>query len=94
MELKVEIICVKCNGKNLVKNGKSHSGEQRYLCKDCKRTQQKDYQRNGDKPEIKSLIKEMVHNGCGVRQTGRILKISKDTVTKYLKKNKIHTDKS
>ena len=94
MKINLEIFCIKCNSKNLRKHGISKIGEQRYFCKDCHKTMQLNYARNGDRPEIKEQIKELAHNGCGVRQTGRILKISKDTVVRNLKKNKLCTSKS
>lgn len=89
MELKIEINCIECKSKNLIRNGKSKSGTQRYICKDCKKSQQIDFKRNGDKPEIKEKIKKMAHNGSGIRQTSRVLEISTTTVIRALKKNKL-----
>ena len=94
MEVKIEINCVKCKSKKLVKDGKSKSGVQRYVCKDCQKTQQIDFKRNGDKPEVKEKIKKMAHNGNGIRQTSRILEISTTTVMRVLKKNKLWRNKS
>jgi len=56
MEITIEINCVRCESKKLVKNGKSRSGEQRFLCKDCGKTQQLKFQRKGDDPEKKKQI--------------------------------------
>lgn len=89
MSVLIELECKYCKSKNLKKNGKSSSGEQRYFCLDCKKTMQLKYLRNGDKPEIKEKIIKMAHNGNGVRQTSRILEISINTVMKELKKTKI-----
>lgn len=93
MEIKVEILCKSCRSKNLVRNGKSKSGEQRYICKECKKTMQLNMKRTGDDPEIKEKIILMAHNGNGVRQTSRILKIDQKTVMSTLKKNKVFKNK-
>lgn len=78
-----EIKCKKCGLVNIVKNGKSRNGEQRYICKDCKYSFQikfryqsylvKDFQ-------IISLTKE----GCGINSTSRILHISPATVLRRI----------
>ncbi|MDR1364100.1 MAG: hypothetical protein LBJ32_00465, partial [Oscillospiraceae bacterium] len=46
------------------------------------------YSYNAYKPEIRKQVLSMIVNGTGTRATGRILGISKDTVTALLKKLK------
>lgn len=82
-----EIQCPYCKGNDLQKNGKSVSGAQRWFCKGCKKYFQLDYRYNAYKPGIKEKIIEMTLNSSGVRDIGRVLLISKDTVTAVLKKN-------
>lgn len=89
----IYLLCKNCETNNLVKIGKSSSGQQRYKCKNCNNTMQLNYLKTGYDPSIKEKIVLMAHNGTGVRQTGRILNISKDTVSKVLKKNQVFKSK-
>ncbi len=55
--------------------------------KECEhKTFQLKYKNNASKPGMKGKIVKMVMNGAGTRDTGRVLKVSKDTVTSVLKK--------
>jgi transposase-like protein len=85
------IKCPHCGSENISKNGHNKSGKQVYNCKnlDCKyRNFIENYSYNGCKPEIRRQVLKMAVNGNGTRATGRILGISKDTVTSILKKLK------
>ena len=57
------------------------------------KTFQLEYSNNASKPETKQRIIDMVMNGSGTRDTGRVLKISPNTVTSVLKKQKIFRNK-
>ncbi|KAA6331740.1 hypothetical protein EZS27_019684 [termite gut metagenome] len=85
-----EIHCPYCHSNTLQKNGKSCIGEQRWRCKGCKKYFQRSYRYNARKQGIKDKIIEMILNSSGVRDSGRVLKISKDTVVSLLKKNATH----
>ena len=80
------IHCPYCAGSDLRKNGKSVTGMQQWHCKDCKRYFQLDYCYNACKQGIKEQIIELTLNSSGVRDIGRVLGISKDTVSSVLKK--------
>ena len=82
-----ELCCIHCPSNDLVKNGKSLNGTQRWRCNQCKKSFRFDYCYNACKPEVKAMIIEMTLNGSGVRDIGRVLGISKDTVCSDLKKN-------
>jgi len=74
--------------KDIVKNGKDENGKQRFLCKDEQCKHQiflMDYTDKGRTPYIKNLILKMAVNGSRVRDTGRVLGISPNTVTETLK---------
>ena len=79
-----------CQSTDIVKNGKTNQGKQRYLCQnqECPRTFITDYTHDGYKPEVKQKITEMAVNGSGIRDTARVLAISTHTVIKELKKKK------
>ena len=81
------IKCIHCQGTNLVKNGHSENGTQRWRCRECTKSFQLDYHYNAHKPGVKTQITELTLNSSGVRDISRILEISKNTVVAELKKN-------
>ncbi|BAU13959.1 iso-IS1 ORF1 (plasmid) [Leptolyngbya sp. NIES-3755] len=83
------VCCPSCNSTNVVKNGKSDEGKQRYRCRntDCsRRSFIREYSYRGYLPEVKQQISDMAVNGSGIRDTARVLKISPTTVIEELKK--------
>jgi transposase-like protein len=78
--------CPDCGGEDVVKNGKSNEGKQRYLCQhhNCRRRSFiRDYSYRGYLPAIKQQIGDMAVNGSGIRDTARVLRISKsDSATR------------
>ena len=83
---KEEKHCVYCSGADLVKNGKCPGGSQRWRCNSCKKGFRFDYRYNACKQGVREKIIEMPLNGSGVRDVGRVLKTSRDTVCPVLKK--------
>jgi transposase-like protein len=86
MEHYQKIHCPHCNSTDLYRNGKSPNGTQRWYCKDCKKYFRIDYSYNACKKGVEEKVVEMTLNGSGVRDIGRVLQISKDTVVAVLKK--------
>ena len=87
----IPVRCPHCDTDQVVKRGKTETGKQRYLCQndDCAhRTFLLDYSYRACLPAVKEQIIDMALNGSGVRDTGRVLGISKDTVVSALKKRK------
>ena len=83
------VLCPNCGNDDVVNNGKSNEGKQRYLCQhpDCRRRSFiRDYSYRGYLPSIKQQIADMAVNGSGIRDTARVLKISPTTVIEQLKK--------
>ena len=58
------------------------------------KTFQLEYKNNACRPGTKERIVEMTMNGGGTRDTGRVLKISPNTVTAVLKKRRNTRNKS
>lgn len=86
-----EVKCPACQSKEVVKFGTSPEGKQRYQCRNnkCeKNTFLQDYTNKGYLPDVKQKIVEMAMNGSGIRDTSRVLGISKNTVVSELKKRK------
>lgn len=87
--VQIDVKCIHCGSKNVVKNGTRKNGVQCLLCRKCKKSFQQDYTSNGAKPEIKMLILKMSLNGSGIRDISRVLEVSQGTVIAILKKLKI-----
>lgn len=81
------IKCPQCESTKIVKKGIQY-GNQRYKCKDCKKSFQLEYNYNAYKPEVREKIEIMAHNSSGVRDTARVLKINRNTVSNYFKKKR------
>jgi len=85
--------CPNCDSTNIVKNGTSAAGKQRYCCRnsEChRRSFILNFTYRGYLPQVKQQISDMAVNGSGIRDTARVLKISPTTVIEELKKkNKI-----
>ncbi len=87
----IKVKCPYCGSEEISLYGKNAKGKQRYLCKN-KQCQRKtfilDYTYNACRKGVKEQAFNMIMNGSGTRDTGRVLKISPNTVTSILKKNK------
>jgi transposase-like protein len=87
----VTITCPFCGSERVSKNGHNKTGKQVYNCNnpECNhRNFVEEYTNKGYDPKVRKQVVEMAVNGTGTRATGRILGISKDTVTSVLKKRK------
>jgi len=87
----IAVCCPHCGSDQVVKRGKISNGKQRYLCQNETCTHQTfllDYDHRARLPEIKRQIVDMALNSSGIRDTARVLGISKDTVISELKKKK------
>jgi transposase-like protein len=83
------VLCPSCSSDDVVRHGRSNEGKQRYKCRnrECHRSSFiRDYSYRGYLPQVKQQITEMALNGSGTRDTARVLKISRTTVTETLKK--------
>jgi len=86
----IEIFCVHCSSNNVVKNGKSITGEQRYKCRDiqCDKTFQLVHRYNACEKGVRERMVDMALNGSGVRDTARVLSVGVSTVINTLKKKR------
>ena len=87
MKQYIQIKCRYCESADLVKNGRSENGKQRYLCNNCKKSFITEYSHNAWKPGVKERIEAQTLNSAGVRDISGNLEISKSTVISELKKN-------
>ena len=85
-----KITCPTCGNTDIKKSGRNAYGEQRYRCwhADCPtQTFMLNYRYKAYEPGIKEQAVEMAINGSGIRDTARVLQISKGTVSSTLKKS-------
>ena len=86
-----QVLCPKC-GSNDIKNfGYSTNNVSRYLCcnNECEaKTFMLKYRYKAYEPGVKEEVVNMAINGSGIRDTSRVLGISKTTVINTLKKRK------
>ena len=92
MKQHIEIRCRSCGADDLVKNGRSENGTQRYRCNEGGKSFQNEYSYNAWKPGVKSQIETQTVNSSGVRDIGRNLGISKNAVISELKKNSCRSE--
>ncbi|MDR0699902.1 MAG: hypothetical protein LBG28_11920 [Tannerella sp.] len=74
------ILCPHCHSNNLVKNGKSENETPKWRYNKCRKHFRYECRYNAGKTGIKEKIIEMTINSRDVRDKGRVLRISKDTV--------------
>ena len=86
----VEVKCPYCKSTDILKNGKTAKGKQRYYCREakCKSYFLLEYAYNGAKPNIDEKIINMTANASGIRDISRVLGVSKQKVQDTLKKLK------
>ena len=86
MKQYIEIRYRHCGAEDLIKNGRSENGTQRYRCNKCRKSFQHDYTYNAWKPAVKEQIEIQTLNSSGIRDISRNLSISKNTVVSELRK--------
>jgi transposase-like protein len=87
----LSVCCPQCKNDQVGKRGKTSNEKQRYLCQNEVCPQQTfvlEYRHRGRLPQVKRQIIDMALNGSGIRDTARVLGISKETVLSELKKRK------
>lgn len=88
----ITVKCPFCGSDKISKNGHNKMGKQVYNCKNTECSHHyfvDEYTYEAYKPEVREQVLKMAIDCTGTRATGRILGISKDTVTAILKKQKI-----
>ncbi|MDB2384438.1 IS1 family transposase [Endozoicomonas sp.] len=84
----IAVKCPKCNQTDISKHGFGRKGNQRYLCNDkhCPiKSFMLEYHYHACDFQVKEKILKMAINSAGIRDTFRVLDVSKTTVIKSLK---------
>src|SRR5690606_19896491 len=78
--------CIRCvdTKHTIVKNGKTKTGKQRYICKSCKKTQVENYTYKAYNTAVNEQIIILTKEGLGIRSTARVLAISTTTLLKRI----------
>ena len=87
----VNVKCPKCNEENVATHGRTEKGVQRYRCKNngCPmNTFLLNYTNKGYEPGMDEKIVKMAANASGIRDTARVLGVSKQKVQDTLKKKR------
>ena len=77
--------CLRCSS-SCIKAGKQQNGKQRYYCKKCSRYLQEEYNYNAYKYDIHDQFSRMSRLGCGINKMASFLKISINTLQKWIGK--------
>jgi insertion element IS1 protein InsB len=77
--------CKKCNSKRIVKCGLQKNGRQKFKCISCRKYQQLEYSYNSHSVSDSQII-QLTKEGCGIRSTSRILRITPNTVIRRILK--------
>ena len=97
MEIKITLVCPKCFGKNIKKNGKKKNNKQNYCCNDCKGQFIGDHALTykGCHTKLTHKIEMMLVRGVGIRDIAAIEEVSIGKVLSILtKSNKVIKQKS
>jgi transposase-like protein len=84
----VPVQCLQCHRSYVVKYGKQANGTQRYRSNGPDGTRRNfllQYHNTGCLPETKQRIVDLMLNGCGMRDTVRVLGVSSATIINTLK---------
>lgn len=79
--------CIACQSTNIKKNGKASNGKQQFVCKTCGRSFRENPALNGYTPEAKAQILRAYHERSSLRGLTRVFGVSRQTVTRWIKKN-------
>jgi len=85
--VKITLTCYYCGSANLVRNGLTRNGKQRYRCKDCERSNRDNPQPTGYTVEQRETILSAYDERSSLRGLQRTFGVSRNTVTAWLKKS-------
>jgi transposase-like protein len=81
--------CNCCSSSNTKKNGHSPKGTQRYLCRDCGRAFQTEFDTRGLTEEDGMRAVKLQQEGLGMRAIARVLDKGRNAVWNFLKKSEM-----
>jgi transposase-like protein len=82
----ITLTCYHCGSENLVRNGRTRNGKQRYLCHDCGRTSRANPSSPAYPAERREEILRAYQERSSLRGLSRTFGVSRNTVSSWLKK--------
>lgn len=83
----INLTCRHCGSENIVRNGQTANGKQRFLCRDCRRRSRDDPQPNGYTEEQREEILRAYHERSSLRGLSRTFGVARNTVSGWIKKS-------
>jgi transposase-like protein len=83
--------CLHCGSENLVRDGFTPKGKQRYWCHDCNRSSRDNPQPRGYSEAERERILAAYEERSSLRGLERVFGVSRKTVSQWLKKKKPHS---
>ena len=87
----LSVTCCYCNSEKVVRDGKAPNGKQRFRCRTCGRRSRENPGSASHSEEVKEQVLRAYHERTSLRGLQRVFGISRQTVTKWLKKSKTLT---
>ena len=84
MILREILTCPDCQNADLIRHGRTQTGYQRYRCKRCQGTVS-DAPERGHTPQFKQQVLAAYQERASMRGIQRVFKISRNTLTQWLK---------
>ena len=85
--INITLACYHCGSAQLVHNGRTRNGKQRYHCKECGRSNRDNPQPTGYTPEERETILRSYHQRSSLRGVTRTFGVARNTVSAWLKKS-------
>jgi transposase-like protein len=83
----INLTCRHCGSENIVRNGLTANGKQRFLCRDCRRRSRENPQPNGYTEEQREEILRAYHERSSLRGLTRAFGVARNTVSGWIKKS-------
>jgi transposase-like protein len=87
----VTVKCRHCGSENLLRNGLTRNGKQRYHCKDCLRSSRDNPQTIGYSDAERQKILRAYEERSSLRGLTRTFGVARNTVSSWLKKKPTHS---
>jgi transposase-like protein len=82
----IKLQCRHCQSDNIVRNGFSPNGKQKYLCRDCRCQSRDNPSSNAYTAEQRQQILRAYEERSSLRGLSRTFGVSRNTVTAWIKK--------
>jgi transposase-like protein len=82
----IKLRCRHCDSENIVRNGLTTNGKQRFLCSDCGRRSRENPQPNGYTAAEREEILRAYEERSSLRGLSRTFGVARNTVSSWLKK--------